>query len=88
MLFRSKEQLEEELRKNEILVKQLEEWQMKSNSSVVKVAEDSKKDVEELKKQIEYIKAEYETKLNDLQESHIEGELASSVIKDKIIGGD
>jgi len=70
----TKEQLDDEIRKNEILQAKVRELEQK-----VKNNEENIKNIQKLTSEFENMKKMYEEKLSELQESHIEGELASAV---------
>eukprot|EP00826_Nyctotherus_ovalis_P060835 TRINITY_DN8588_c0_g2_i22.p1 TRINITY_DN8588_c0_g2~~TRINITY_DN8588_c0_g2_i22.p1 ORF type:complete len:374 (-),score=126.59 TRINITY_DN8588_c0_g2_i22:258-1379(-) len=88
-----KEQLEYEVKKNEELIQQAAELEqqlsdLKEQQAAAKENESSKQEAEALRKEIERLKTHYEDKISELQECHIEGELASAVALSLTVGGD
>lgn len=79
-----KEQLECEVRRSEELAQQAAELEqqlsdLKEQQIAARENDSSKQEAEALRKEIEVLKTHYESKMSELQECHIEGELASAV---------
>jgi len=80
----TKEQLDCEVRKSEALAQQVAELEQQINNlkkinASVENNETTKQQIETLRKEMEEMRESYEERINELQESHIEGELASAV---------
>jgi hypothetical protein len=88
-----REQLECEVRKSEALTQQVAELEeqihnLKEVNASIEDNETTKQLVESLRKEMEEMRESYEEKINELQECHIEGELASAVQYYLTIGRD